>query len=378
MRSNIFLPNKIKVGYQSRSDTYTQKLAYVIYYDAKGVLRKEKSWESWRSQYADEEKCKQLIDHCNKCQQQNQPTAPVVTRFEDLPYYYKNNFTNDPSMIPQDFNNEPIEGFVLNKKAGGYKSGWNHRQTYCRIYDPRGFEFEITIPNLLYILENTNSIKGKGLEGKFIYGWDGTDLVLIPEAASEYAEMEKFTDLQGLKLTKKDIIPSWKYRTKENKVVTYLGYFETWESWSSYCPIQRFLKKKHWFANDTGSLYYESSWNKLVKKLENNEEYPFLVDKLKKDNSYSPVTEYEFVEVNKVRFDQLKSMYQFVKIDGKYGYMYHAYTHSHHHLTIALHDTLEKALNNRGTRNHEDRSGITNYYELVLKNKSNKLENEII
>lgn len=28
------------------------------------------------------------------------------------------------------------------------------------------FEFEITIENLLYILENANPIKGKGLEGE--------------------------------------------------------------------------------------------------------------------------------------------------------------------------------------------------------------------
>ena len=33
MKSNIFIPQKINVGYQNRSDTYTGKLAYVIYYD---------------------------------------------------------------------------------------------------------------------------------------------------------------------------------------------------------------------------------------------------------------------------------------------------------------------------------------------------------
>ena len=39
---------KIKVGFQERSDTFTKKLAYVIYYDQKGKLRKEKSWNSWK------------------------------------------------------------------------------------------------------------------------------------------------------------------------------------------------------------------------------------------------------------------------------------------------------------------------------------------
>ena len=48
MKSNIFIPKIINVGYQNRSGTYTGKLAYVIYYDEKGKLRKEASWNNWR------------------------------------------------------------------------------------------------------------------------------------------------------------------------------------------------------------------------------------------------------------------------------------------------------------------------------------------
>ena len=71
MNSTIFLPKTIKVGYQSRSDTYTGQLAYVIYYDQKNVLRKSKSWESWR----------------------------------------------DKKIESQEFENIPTSGFVLNKKV---------------------------------------------------------------------------------------------------------------------------------------------------------------------------------------------------------------------------------------------------------------------
>jgi len=149
MKSNIFIPEKINVGFQNRSDTYTKKLAYIIYYDQKGVLRKETSWNSWR-----DDKIENVIAK-----------------------------------------NVPTSGFVLNKKAGGYDTGWNHRQTYCRVYDPRGFEFEITIPNLLYILENTTSTKGKGLEGDFVYGWDGKDLILIPTDSPDYKELIEFNKL---------------------------------------------------------------------------------------------------------------------------------------------------------------------------------------
>lgn len=46
----LFIPEKIKIGFQNRQGTYTGKLAYVIYFDKKGVLRKETSWQSWRDE----------------------------------------------------------------------------------------------------------------------------------------------------------------------------------------------------------------------------------------------------------------------------------------------------------------------------------------
>jgi len=48
--AKLYIPKRICVGYQNREGTYTKRLAYVIYYDDKGVLRKEKSWQSWRNQ----------------------------------------------------------------------------------------------------------------------------------------------------------------------------------------------------------------------------------------------------------------------------------------------------------------------------------------
>lgn len=72
-KRDLLIPQKIKVGYQDRSGTYTGRLAYVIYYDQKGKLRKEASWQNWR----------------------------------------------DKQIEPDDFENIPTEGFVLNKKVGG-------------------------------------------------------------------------------------------------------------------------------------------------------------------------------------------------------------------------------------------------------------------
>jgi len=78
MDNKLFIPKKINVGYNNRSDTYTGKLAYIIYWDAKNKLRKETSWNSWRNQ-----------------------------------------------KIPNtEIENVPTEGFVLNKGVGGQRQSY--------------------------------------------------------------------------------------------------------------------------------------------------------------------------------------------------------------------------------------------------------------
>lgn len=245
MNSSIFIPEKIKVGFQNRVDTYTKKLAYIIYYDEKGKLRKEKSWTSWRN----------------------------------------------PEITPEDFENIPTEGFVLNKKAGGYSSGWNHRQTYVRVFDPRGFEFEISVPNLLYILENTNSIKGKGLEGEFVYGWDGTELVLLPTSTKDYRDIMAYTKTlqQAKKFKTSDMIPGATYLTKENKEIVYIGKFDSYY-WSGEKK-----KAKHFYFYEEGREYtYFTTMTTLSKIIDVVSEEPVanfatLRDKLEHTPEFSPI-----------------------------------------------------------------------------------------
>lgn len=213
MLNNIFIPKKIKVGYNNREDTYSGKLAYITYIDEKGKLRKEKSWNSWR----------------------------------------------DKGLNEDNFENEPTSGFVLNKKAGGTSWGWNPRQTYSRVYDPRGFEFEITIPNLLYILENCNSIKGKGLEGEFVYGWSGKELLLIPVDAPDYKDHVAFSKgIYGDRIKVKDMIPGATYKFSNGKVYVFLGRFDEYRN-------NRFLQgelgyKKAFFFFDIKYLDYKDWW----------------------------------------------------------------------------------------------------------------------
>ena len=242
MKTNIFIPERINVGFQNRSDTYTKKLAYVIYFDHKGVLRKEASWNSWRDQKID-------------------------------------NIIHD---------NVPTSGFVLNKKAGGYSSGWNHRQTYVRVYDSRDFEFEISITNLLYILENTNSIKGKGLDGEFVYGFDGKDLILIPTSSPDYVEISELNKLrhEKPKFNGKELIIGATYKSNDNIDLIYLGRFyeangENKES------------KAYFFYNMSGKYskiqHYKSLTNNILDIVDDKcaDNYSSLMDELTKSSYYS-------------------------------------------------------------------------------------------
>lgn len=186
----LYIPEKIKVGYQEREGTYTGKLAYVIYYDHKGVLRKEKSWQSWISD----------------------------------------------KITPDEFENTPMDGFVLNKGVGGNRNsyGWNTRNEYIRVYDPRNFEFEISVANLLFILRECDCSKGKGLEGKFVYAWHGTELVLLPTIAQDYTVSVEHTQLQKTDVSAKELIKGATYIAKDGEALIYIDRLKHYENRTTY------------------------------------------------------------------------------------------------------------------------------------------------
>lgn len=203
MDSLLYIPKKLKVGYQERKDTYTQKLAYVIYYDHTGKLRKETSWKSW-------------IDKGSDGREWCTETRQYITKPEKI---------RGP-LPTHEFENIPTEGFVLNRSGGGAREGrydWNPRNEFIRVYDPRGFEFEISLPNLLFILQECTSTKGKGLEGSFVYSWAGSDLVLLPTSSQEYKKNVEFTNMQSKKISTNQLIVGCVYRTNKNEEVVYLG-----------------------------------------------------------------------------------------------------------------------------------------------------------
>lgn len=314
MKRSIFIPKTCKVGFNEREDTYSGRLGYVIYHDGK-KWRKEDSWNGWIENYTSEEEfeakklesyntlAKQLLEKANrnggKVDQWNYQLGKFIkgsiTTIEEAfaligPYekyeFYLRKSSTDEKIKPFEFPNEAREGFVLNKKAGGEKYSWNTRQTYCRVWDPQGFEIELTIQNLLYILENTNSIKGKGLEGKFVYGWDGKELVLVPEGAPEYIEMLEYSVMQSKNIKKSELKVGGIYVDGRGNDYTYLGegFKKSYDGFSE--------KKALWFGRNHYSNFgsiFETKDIKGIKKYkgDNITDYASMLEALEKSGIYS-------------------------------------------------------------------------------------------
>lgn len=267
MNNKLNIPKKIKVGFQKRSDTYTGMLAYVIYFDNKGVLRKEKSWETWR----------------------------------------------DKTIDAQEFDNEPTSGFVLNRGVGGVRQsyGWNARNEYIRVYDSRGFEFEISVANLLFILQECSAIKGKGLEGEFVYAWNGTKLALLPVSSQEFKESTEFCELQTKKITSGDMVVGCTYLTKDREEVLYMGRL-IWYDFKDI-PVKKTYKDSYGNERTRTFNYRKISGEKkhifikLIEALKNNDARFWVQDgftKLSKRTSENPIPQFadEFDKLNKTGY----------------------------------------------------------------------------
>jgi hypothetical protein len=204
MNTSLYIPQTLKIGFQKRADTFTGKLAYIIYYDDKKKLRKETSWNGWRDQ------------------------------------------TIDTMEIP----NVPTDGFTMNKGFTRY-SDWGSGRAVIRMWDQRDFEFEIGLDNLVGILMHSDVSK-REIGEKCVFAWKGTELVLLPTNTEEYQASVKYTQKQGNKVSAKDLVPGYTYIPKKESIPhIYLGRFVQHKdegSWYNHEPKKQVVgEKKHWF-----------------------------------------------------------------------------------------------------------------------------------
>ena len=180
--TNLFIPSKIRIGFQKRSDTFTGKLAYIIFYDANGQIKQEKSWEKWRD--------------------------------KNIPFV--------------EFDNNPRSGYIFNK--GVQRNGhWGSGRSVIRVYDPRDFEFEIDIDNLIGILMHSDVSKRDIVE-ECVFAWSGNHVILLPINSEDYQKGVAHTEKQGKNVTAEELVPGHSYsHKKDNKTYTYIGHYHYFE-----------------------------------------------------------------------------------------------------------------------------------------------------
>lgn len=203
MDNKLYIPEKIRVGFQEREGTYTGKLAYIIYYDEKGKIRKETSFDGWR----------------------------------------------DHKIDVLELDNKPRNGYLFNKGVQRYAYHFGSGRSMLRVYDPRDFEFEIDIDNLEAILMNSDVSK-KEIIGDFVFAWSGKDLILLPVNSQEYKDSVEYTENQYKKVSTKDLIKGATYSQKKNdSQYIYVGFFD-WSDTTGYGGINTKIVnkgKKHIF-----------------------------------------------------------------------------------------------------------------------------------
>lgn len=222
MAGTLYTPKTLLVGFQERGDTFTGKLAYVIYKDHNGKIRKEASWNGWR-------------DH----------------KIETL-----------------EIENVPTPNFTLNKGVQRSSEWFGTGRSMVRVWDPRDFEFEITVDNLLNVLMHADVSK-RDITEPCVYAWQGTNLVLLPTNSVEYQESLAHTQKQGVKTSAKDLVAGYTYSVKRESTtrVVYLGRFDRYEvdrdytsgtQWTRHKPKKYHVfideKTKEVFARDPSAL----------------------------------------------------------------------------------------------------------------------------
>lgn len=237
--NNIFIPSKIRVGFDKRDDTYTGKLGYVIYYDAKNKIRKETSFLGW-------------IDK----------SIPVL-----------------------ELDNTPQSGYVFNRGVQR-NSSFSYSTAKIRVYDARDFEFEIDIGNLVEIMKHSD-ISHQEITEKCVFAWQGKELILLPINSEVYIKAQAFTQKLLNPLNVREFVPGQTFKNKAGEELVYLGDYVYYRL-ANVNPHRRENKieqkksKQSFFFNVKANEYVATNKNTMLEMIDDSihHEYPDLVENL--------------------------------------------------------------------------------------------------
>jgi hypothetical protein len=134
------------------------------------------------------------------------------------------------------------------------------------------------------------------LEGQFVYGSDGPDILLIPTSSPDYIKITSYSDMisQPEKIIGKDLVLGGTYRTNLNEDWIYLGRFERYEenTWNK-AKLGESKGPHYFFQNGNGYETIKSLSGRIVKTVSSEpvQNYAKLMDKLECNPIYSPIDE---------------------------------------------------------------------------------------
>lgn len=240
MADKFYIPNKLTVGFTAEEKASTGKLVQITYKDANGRIIREKTW-------------REIIDD------EASPKKKFIKYDTDANgrlNYNKPIFKNLTGFPIQEIDNTPTKGFILNKSDK--TSGWENRSNTCFFYDPRGFEVNLSLNNLLYILKITN---GNYSNTSFVYSWIDDIMVLLPCSSDEYKNSIEFMDVKSMKFSLKDLKQGYVYNTKNLTKAIYIGRYDIIDT--DHHHLDSFVGYRRTSVSKSHIFYVESG-NKFI------------------------------------------------------------------------------------------------------------------
>lgn len=202
--SSIKIPNKVYVGFQGRRSEDEVPLGFMTPYDDTAAGKKRQATvDGWANGYGRSKTFNSVI-----------------------------------------IDNEPMIGFKIGR-AIRRSSRYSGTSTAVRIEDPRGFELEISIENLVMLM-NRNIMEDCELMQECVWGRDGGKNVLLPVNSDEY---KKYLDTQVLvsnKVSVKDIKPG--------DIIKLLGEEGTREYMGGLFPLVKETVNSHDYSTYRSSM----------------------------------------------------------------------------------------------------------------------------
>jgi hypothetical protein len=123
--------------------------------------------------------------------------------------------------------NKPMIGFRVSR--GLRRLGWSHHATSVRIEDPRGFEVDISVSNMMMLTDN-NLLENGEILRECVWGRDGGMNVLLPVNSQPYLQATENTERMASTVNSRSVQLGDTVLLKNGTQGRYLGSMYPWRS----------------------------------------------------------------------------------------------------------------------------------------------------